>query len=388
MDIYKRAFELKEETLAHRRWFHKNAEVGLDMPKARQYIQETLAAYGIEAQQCGHGLTATIGSRGKVILLRADMDALPMKEESGLPFACKTGAAHTCGHDFHAAMLLTAAKILKENENKLMGTVKLMFQPAEEILKGAHNMIDSGILESPRPDAALAFHVTSGQTPIGLFYYNDNAPMMYSVDNFQIHIQGQGTHGAYPSKGIDPINIGVHIHLALQELIAKECNSSHTCLCTIGHFEGGTTANIIPDTALLEGSIRSDNVEMREFMVRRMKEIVRKTAETYGGTAKVQMLSEIPPLICNSKLTNEMVGYLEEIIPNPIPVSGMTASASEDFTLIAEQIPSTMIYLSAGFQDERGSFPAHNPKVLFNEEVCPIGAACYAYCALKWIENN
>lgn len=388
MNIYERALELKEDTIAHRRWFHTNAEVGLNMPNGQQYVLETLASYGIKARKCGHGVTATIGSGGKVILLRADMDALPMEEESGLTFACTTGAAHTCGHDFHAAMLLTAAKILKERESELKGTVKLMFQPAEETLEGARNMIESGILQDPVPDAALAFHITSGQTPIGLFFYNPTSPMMYSVDNFQIHIQGKGTHGAYPHKGIDPINIGVHIHMALQELMARECDPSFSCICTVGHFESGTTANIIPDTALLEGTIRSNDTNMREFIVRRMKEVAQKTAEVYGGTAHIQMLSEVPPLICDPTLTTEMVGFIKEIIPNPIGQSNMTASASEDFALIAERVPGAMIYLSAGFPDERGAYPAHNPKVQFNEEVCPVGAASYAYCAIQWLKKE
>ena len=190
MNIYQRALELKEETISHRRWFHTNAEVGLHMPNAQKYVLETLACYGINAEKCGNGVSAVIGSSGKVILLRADMDALPMKEESGLPFACKGNAAHTCGHDFHASMLLTAARILKENEDKLCGTVRLMFQPAEETMEGSRNMIDAGVLENPGPDAALAFHVTSGQIPLGYFFYNCTGPMMYSVDNFRINIQG------------------------------------------------------------------------------------------------------------------------------------------------------------------------------------------------------
>ena len=173
MDFYEKALEYREETIAHRRWFHKNAETGLNMPKGQSYILETLNNYGIDAQKCGHGVTATIGNKGKCILLRADMDALPMREESGLDFACPTGKeAHTCGHDFHAAMLLTAAKILKEQESNLQGTVKLMFQPGEETLQGARNMIEHGILSNPKPDAALAFHVTTGRMPVGIYIYN------------------------------------------------------------------------------------------------------------------------------------------------------------------------------------------------------------------------
>lgn len=389
MNIYERALELKDETVAHRRWFHTNAEVGLNMPKGQAYVLETLKSYGIDAKECGHGVTATIGNGGKVILLRADMDALPMKEESGEPFACQSGIAHACGHDFHVAMLLTAAKILKENESDLEGTVKFMFQPAEETFEGAKNMIENGILENPKPDVALAYHVTSGQMPTGIFIYNNTGTMMYSVDGFKIHIQGKGSHGAYPHSGIDPINIGVHIHLALQELMARECDPTHSCVCTIGHFEGGTASNIIPDTALMEGTIRTNNPAGRELLVRRMKEVAIKTAEVYGGTATVEMLSEVPPLICDKALTTEMVKYMNEIpFPGRMEYPGMTASASEDFALIAEQIPSTMMYLSAGYLDQRGVYPAHNPKVQFNEDVCPIGVSGYVHCTMQWLKNN
>ena len=221
MNYYERALELKDEIIENRRYFHTNAEVGVHMPKATAYVMEKLAEYGIEPKACGEGVTATVGKPGgKVILLRADMDALSMPELSGLPFACPTGTeGHCCGHDLHAAMLLTAAKLLKENEAELNGTVKFMFQPGEENFTGAVNMLANGILENPKPDVALAYHVGPGKIPMGMFMYNDSGKaVMFSMDGFEIHIKGRGSHGAYPQMSIDPINIGVHVHLALQEL--------------------------------------------------------------------------------------------------------------------------------------------------------------------------
>lgn len=238
MDYYKRAIELKDETINNRRYIHMNAEVGLDLPKTKTYVMDKLKEYGIDPKECGHGLTATIGNGGKVFLLRADMDALPMQEESGLDFACKTGThAHACGHDLHASMLLTAAKMLKENEANLEGTVKLMFQPAEEIFQGSKDMIQAGILENPPVDVALAYHVAAGKAPIGVFMYNDNSTMMFSVDGFKISIKGKGSHGAYPHLSIDPINIGVKIYNGLQEIIAREVDPMHACVLTIGKFQ-------------------------------------------------------------------------------------------------------------------------------------------------------
>lgn len=390
MNYYERALELKDETIANRRHIHKNAETGLDLPKTKAYVMKKLTEYGLEPKDCGYGVTATLGKGGKVLLLRADMDALPMPEESGEEFACPTGKeAHTCGHDFHAAMLLTAAKMLKEKEDTLEGTIKFMFQPAEETFEGSKNMIENGILENPPVDAALAYHVSPGKMPIGLFMYNDKDTMMYSVDGFKITIHGKGSHGAYPHVGVDPINIGVHIHLALQELIARESNPTHSCVLTIGQFAGGTAANIIPETAVLQGTIRTNKPEARELLVRRMKEVAEKTAAVYNGTVDIEMISEVPPLICNPKLTDEVVGYMQELgIPGLTPYPGISASASEDFAVIAEKVPSTFMYLSAGYLDERGQYPAHHPKAQFNEDVCPIGAACLAHCASQWLKNN
>lgn len=390
MNYYERALELKDETIANRRHIHKNAETGLDLPKTKAYVMEKLTEYGLEPKDCGYGVTATLGKGGKVLLLRADMDALPMPEESGEEFACPTGKeAHACGHDFHAAMLLTAAKMLKEKEDTLEGTIKFMFQPAEETFEGSKNMIENGILENPPVDAALAYHVSPGKMPIGLFMYNDKDTMMYSVDGFKSTIHGKGSHGAYPHVGVDPINIGVHIHLALQELIARESDPTHSCVLTIGQFAGGTAANIIPETAVLQGTIRTNKPEARELLVRRMKEVAEKTAAVYNGTVDIEMISEVPPLICNPKLTDEVVGYMQELgIPGLTPYPGISASASEDFAVIAEKVPSTFMYLSAGYLDERGQYPAHHPKAQFNEDVCPIGAACLAHCASQWLKNN
>ena len=390
MNYYERAQELNEETIANRRYFHTNAEVGLDMPKAKAYVMKKLTEYGLEPKECGYGVTATLGHGGKCIMLRADMDALPMPEESGEPFACPTGKeAHACGHDFHAAMLLTAAKMLKENESELEGTVKFMFQPAEENFLGSKNMIENGILENPKVDAALAYHVSPGKMPVGLFMYNDKGTMMYSVDGFKITVKGKGSHGVYPHAGVDPINIGVHIHLALQELIARETDPAHACVLTIGQFKAGEAANIIPETAILQGTIRTNNTKERELLVRRMKEVAEKTAAVYNGSAEIEMISEVPPLICNPALTDEMIGYMKEMdIPGLTPVPDVSASASEDFAVIAEKVPSTFMYLSAGYMDERGTYPAHNPKVQFNEDVCPIGVACLARCAVKWLESH
>ena len=388
MNYYERALELKDETIAHRRYFHTNAELGLNMPKGQAYVLAELKKLGIDAKPCGHGVSATLGKPGKCLLLRADMDALPMPEESGLPFACPTGTeAHCCGHDFHVAMLLTAAKMLKENEAELEGTVKFMFQPGEESFEGAKDMLEAGILENPKPDAALAYHVSTGKMPVGLYMYNATGTMMFSVDGFKITVHGKGAHGAYPHASIDPINVAAHIYIALEALIAREVDPAKANLLTVGKFNAGTAPNIIPDTATLEGTIRSNDKASRELLVRRIREVAERTAAVYGGTIEYEELSDVPPLICDPALTNEFAGYMSQL-PGMHGFPGMVSSASEDFAVVADLVPSTMMYISAGFNDERGEANAHNPKVRFNEDVCPFGAAAYAHCATEWLKNH
>lgn len=389
MNEYEEALALADETVANRRRIHEQAEVGLDLPRTVAFVEERLREYGLEPVRCGHGVTATVGHGGRVLLLRADMDALPMQEASGEPFSCPDGAAHACGHDMHAAMLLTAARMLKEREGELAGTVKLMFQPAEEIFKGSLDMIEAGVLEDPHVDAALAYHVGPGRMPTGLCMYNDTGTMMLSVDGFRIEILGRPSHGAYPELGVDPINIGVHVHLALQELVARECSCYRSCVLTVGQFHAGSAANSIPDRAVLEGTLRTDDEELRQRVLARVREVATRQAEAFGGSAEVTSLSACPPLVCDPELTREVAGYMEGLhIPGMAPVPDVRASASEDFSFIAQRVPSTFMYLSAGYEDERGERPAHDPRVRFNEDVLPIGSACLVRSAVEWLRNH
>ena len=289
MDFWKRAQELKDEITQNRRRIHQNAEVGLNLPNTKAFVMEKLREYGLKPTECGHGVTATLGE----------------------PFACPTGeTAHACGHDMHTAMLLTAAKMLKENEDALCGTVKLMFQPAEETFEGARDMLENELLENPPVDAALAYHVAAGKSPVGFVMYNDSGVMMASVDGFEVTVHGRGSHGANPNLAIDPINVGVHIHLALQELIARESDPTKTCVLTIGQFMAGTAANIIPDTAVLRGTIRTNDKKARALLVRRMRETAERTAAVYNATVEIRTLSEVCPLVCDKSVTDDMLRYM------------------------------------------------------------------------------
>ena len=390
MDYLKRSEELFEETVENRRHLHQTPELGLELPETTAFIMEKLTEMGYDPKRCGGGVVACVGKMGgKTVLLRGDVDALPMKEESGLPFASQRENAHTCGHDIHGAMLLTAAKMLKENEAALDGMVKLMFQPGEEPLTGARSMIADGLLQDPRPDVALGYHVVTGSMPMGLFVYNREGTLMNSSDNFIIDIQGKGGHGAYPDACIDPINIAAHMILALESVVAREIKSTQASVLTIGKVTAGDAPNIIPDQAQLQGTLRCDSEKEREFILQRLSEVVDAVAKMYRGSATITMLAGTPPLICDPQSVDDFVGYMRELdVPGQCEHVGMHAASSEDFSAVLSEIPGAYMFLSAGFTDGRETYNQHHPKVEFNEEVMKSGAAYLAHCATRWLEEH
>ena len=390
MDYLKRSEELFEETVENRRHLHQTPELGLELPETTAFIMEKLTEMGYDPKRCGGGVVACVGKTGgKTVLLRGDVDALPMKEESGLPFASQRENAHTCGHDIHGAMLLTAAKMLKENEAALDGMVKLMFQPGEEPLTGARSMIADGLLQDPRPDVALGYHVVAGSMPMGLFVYNREGTLMNSSDNFIIDIQGKGGHGAYPDACIDPINIAAHMILALESVVAREIKSTQASVLTIGKVTAGDAPNIIPDQAQLQGTLRCDSEKEREFILQRLSEVVDAVAKMYRGSATITMLAGTPPLICDPQSVDDFVGYMRELdVPGQCEHVGMHAASSEDFSAVLSEIPGAYMFLSAGFTDGRETYNQHHPKVEFNEEVMKSGAAYLAHCATRWLEEH
>lgn len=390
MDYLKRSEELFEETVENRRHLHQMPELGLELPETTAFIMEKLTEMGYDPKPCGGGVVACVGKTGgKTVLLRGDVDALPMKEESGLPFASQRENAHTCGHDIHGAMLLTAAKMLKENEAALDGMVKLMFQPGEEPLTGARSMIADGLLQDPRPDVALGYHVVAGSMPMGLFVYNREGTLMNSSDNFIIDIQGKGGHGAYPDACIDPINIAAHMILALESVVAREIKSTQASVLTIGKVTAGDAPNIIPDQAQLQGTLRCDSEKERKFILQRLSEVVDVVAKMYRGSATITMLAGTPPLICDPQSVDDFVGYMRELdVPGQCEHVGMHAASSEDFSVVLSEIPGAYMFLSAGFTDGRETYNQHHPKVEFNEEVMKSGAAYLAHCATRWLEEH
>ena len=391
-EIMNQAKEIKEDLINFRRTIHSNPEVGDALPKTKSYVIEKLKEFGYDPKEiCESGIVATIeGSEpGKTFLLRADMDALPVKEATECEFKSNNGCMHACGHDMHTAMLLGAAKLLKQNQDQIKGTVKLVFQPNEEGFKGAKNMLKAGVLKNPDVDAAMAMHVHSG-TPSNVVLCGLGTSIA-GCNRFRIVVKGTGCHGAMPELGVDPINIAAHIYLALQEIISREISATKPAVVTIGKFSGGEAANIIPEEVIMEGTIRSLDKEAGEFIFNRMNDIVVSTAKMFRGEAELIELSSVPPLTNNTDLAKEVTSYLKDLLGEKSVIlfegGGM---GSEDFASYSYEVPSVYLMLGAGTKQENSLYgeAMHNPKVVFNEDILVTGAAMHAYSAIMWLKNN
>jgi hippurate hydrolase len=396
--IVELANEISEDLVRDRRFLHQNPELGLELPVTVGYVRKRLTEMGYDVQDCGKsGLVAIAGSDydGKVFLIRGDMDALPVKEETDLEFKSESGRMHACGHDFHTAMMLGAAKILKEVEDEIPGRVKLMFQPAEETLMGAKDMIKAGVLENPSVDAALMIHVMTGvPSPEGIVVIPPEGTCSAASDWFEIHVQGKGGHGAMPNTTIDPINVATHIYQSLQTINSREIPPSETAVLTIGMFKAGDTSNVIPDKAQMNGTIRTFNPEIRNFIKERIKDISINTSVALRAKADVNIIDGCPSLLVDGKLSREVFESLNELFDGEgvlkweDVMGNTTMSGSEDFAFVSEKVPTIMLALSAGDSNNGYAYPQHHPKADFNEAVLPRGAAIYAYAAIKWLEEN
>ena len=313
------------------------------------------------------------------------MDALPIEEKSGEPFASTNGCMHACGHDMHASMVLGAARILKAHESELKGTVKLFFQPGEEIFAGAESAIKEGILENPHVDAAFACHVY-GMAPTGVVLYGDKP--LSSVYGFHITVTGKGVHGSAPEAGVDPINAAVHIFLALQEMIAREISGKEDIALTVGQFHAGTVANIIPETAEMEGTLRTFNKETAEYLIGRITDAAEKIADAYRASAKVETFYNVPPVDNNHELTQEFIASIAKLDENIILKEEFHSMGSEDFAFISRKVPSSYMSLGAGVEDEARWRQQHSPEIVFDEKTLPVGAASFAQIAIDYLENH
>lgn len=402
-ELLEEAKGLQEQIVADRRYLHQIPEVGMDLPESAAYIEKRLTEMGIPSRRCGvmeesvrqkyikmgfpdmrasTGVVATIGSGSPCILLRADFDALPMEEINDLPFCSKRNASHMCGHDTHAAMLLGAAKLLKDHESELKGTVKLMFQPGEEMGYGSKTMIDDGLLENPKVDAAMAIHIFS-TTPVGKVTYCSGVASS-SLDTFAIHIQGKGGHSSTPDLCVDPIMIANQIYTALNMLMTREISPQAVATLSGGVMRSGTAVNIIPDTADLQIGLRTYSVEARKHVLERLPEIVDAYAKAWHGEYEITMFN-CPCTYTDETVTKELLKSVAEVVGAENIQQTPPMAGTEDFSYVAEEVPSTFLILGAGGPDQ---YPHHNPRMVLDESVFYQGAAIHANCAMEWLNKH
>jgi hippurate hydrolase len=408
-EVMEKAKGDEDKIIGDRRHIHANAEIGFDLTKTKEYVKNELAAVGYEPIECGKaGIIAIAGGKrkGKVFLIRADMDALPISEESGVEFACDEGRMHACGHDMHTAMLLEAARILKEHENEINGTIKLMFQPAEEIFEGSNDMINNGLLENPHVDAALMIHVMAGMPfDAGTVIVTAAGVSAPAADYFTIKVQGKGCHGSDPSAGVDPITVAAHIITALQEINARELALGEQAVLTIGMVHAGAAANVIPDTVTMGGTIRTYDEETRQYLKDRITEISANIAVAFRASTEVTFGSGCPTLVNDKGLSESVLKYTTELLGQgrAFSTTQLTAMAeksgngnnkatksagSEDFAYVSQKVPSIMLALAAGSPEKGYKYPQHHPMVKFDESALAAGSAIYAYTAMRWLEEN
>lgn len=401
--LLKEAEQLHETMISDRRYLHQHPGTGFDIAETKAYVKEKLTEMGYQPADCGKaGLIALAGGKrkGKTFLLRADMDALPINEEADVEFASANGKMHACGHDMHTAMLLGAARLLKAHEDEIEGTVKLMFQPAEEIFEGSNDMIEAGLLQNPDVDAALMIHVMAGMPfPAGTVVVSAPGVSAPAADYFEIRVKGKGCHGSMPNTGVDPLNAAAHILIALQEIHARELAMGEKAVLTIGTMHAGNAANVIPDTVVMGGSIRTFDEEMRSYIKQRMCEIAEGIAKSFRAEAEVTFGSGCPTLVNDRTLADSVFEYVKELLGQGKAFSvaqlnamggqgGSKSAGSEDFAYVTQKVPSIMLALAAGESDKGYVYPQHHPMVKFDEEALSSGCAVYAYAAMRWLEEN
>ncbi len=394
MSYLNRANELFEEAKNIRRKFHQNAEVGFELPKTLALVAEQLDAFGIayEKTDGADALVGTFGNpeKGKTLLFRADMDALPMKELSGLPFASENGNFHAYGHDMHAASLLIALKMLKDDEEKLAGQIKFLFQPAEETLNGGKLMLEKNILENPKPDAGMSLHMQPNGKELGIFVPEKEA--LASALNFRIKIKGKGAHGATPYNGIDPVFVGSQIINAANGILARELPSNKGASLSMGYFDASNGAvNIVPESVTIEGTSRSLYAESAKHVAERLPEVVEHIGKAFRAETEYSELANVPSLVNSADMSRLVKEAAEKVLSDKYSVDYTEPMlASDDYAHIASRLAqSCYFFVSCPLPDEAGNlYPLHNPKVRFNEEALIVGPASMTEAASRWLKKN
>ena len=398
-DLLAAARAIQREVVAIRRRIHRRPEIGLALPMTQAVILEELATLGLEGTK-GKALSSVVavvrgGRPGPTVLLRGDMDALPLREDTGLDFASEIdGAMHACGHDTHVAMLLGAARLLQERRADLPGSVILMFQPGEEGMGGAKTMIEEGLLDAAlaeagaRPTGALAIHIST-RYPTGEIHLRPG-PQMAATDVIRITVRGRGGHASAPHTALDPIAVAAEIVLALQAMVTRRIDVFDPAVVTIAQITAGTTNNIIPETAFLFGTIRSVSEPTRAEVRAGVRRVADGIAAAHGATAEVDLEPGYPVTINDPAYTafvmdtaRSLIGT-DRVVELRAPVMG-----AEDFSYVLQQVPGAMAFVGG---TPPGVNPASGPQnhsnlVVFDEDAMPVGVALYAAVAIRHLNG-
>lgn len=400
-DVDRLATEINQQVVAWRRDFHQHPELGNQETRTAKVIADELRKLGYEVTTgvAGTGVVGVLkgGRPGPVVALRSDMDALPVTEQVDVPFKStakaewngqQVGVMHACGHDNHMAIQLGAATVLAKLRDRLPGTVKLIFQPAEEGPGGAEPMINANVLANPDVDAIFGLHVFP--FPAGNIVYR-SGPLMASADSFVIRVRGRQTHGAVPWGGVDPIVVGSQIVVALQTIVSRSVDiTSAPAVVTVGRFTGGNRSNIIPDEVELEGTVRTFNETVRKNIHDRIRSIATNLAESAGATATVEFGLGYPVTNNDPALTERMVPTLRRVAGAANVSVGPLTGTAEDFSYFQQKVPGLFVFLGVTPRDQDHTKAAanHSPLFFADESALPVGVKVMANLALDYLHGK
>ena len=383
---------LRDDLVALRRDLHMHPELGFQEFRTSQLVAERLDALGYEVQR-GVGKTGVVallqgGLPGdRTVLLRFDMDALPIQEQNDVPYRSITpGVMHACGHDAHTAVGIGVATLLMRHREQLPGTIKLMFQPAEEGLGGAFAMIDDGLLQNPRPDVALGLHVSSTHD-LGTAVVRSGA-MMAASDSFRVVVHGRGGHGAHPEQTIDAVLVAAQIVVALQTIVARNVNPEEPGVVTVGALHAGEAGNVIAETAELRGTIRSFSPEVRELLHRRVREICEGMATTLGATAEVQLRMGVDATVNAPRPTAVLHAAVAAVLGDDNINTTYRTTGGEDFSAVLARVPGSFFFIGARSDAQGFNFPHHNPRFDIDEACLPQGVAILCDAAVRCLNGD
>lgn len=390
IDYLSEAKEYFSYTQGLRRDFHAHPELGFQEVRTAGIVADELRKLGIEITT-GVAETGVIGiiegnGPGPVVLLRFDMDALPIEEETNAPYQSENpGVMHACGHDGHTSIGLTVAKILHKYQDQWKGTVKLVFQPAEEGMGGAKRMVEEGVLENPRPDFSLGMHVWN-DIPVGQIAAAPG-PIMAQADLMTIKIRGKGAHGASPHLGADPILAASQVVSAAQSVVARNVNPMETAVISITSIHGGTTFNVIPETVEMKGTIRTFLPEVREVVVSRFSELVNKVAEGMGCTAELNIEQVTLAVRNDERLAALVAETLPEVLPEVSYLPELRTMGSEDMAFLMDDVPGCFVFVGSQNKEKGLDYGHHHPKFDIDEEALVHGVTLISACAVKLLNG-